>query len=184
MDTTKRDLDYEKNNVGYDYQYTKEEGGGIKCKNYETCESILPHWWHECMGHYLCPNCQVMMFGFGASSFTAQNGKGILERKDNIECPICLECKRGTTQPQCNHFICIDCFKRCHYQWKDCSGQPPFPYPADIEDEYDEDRNNPKWESDYPLIGNYHRDFERWDKLHNEKYDRESYLRMCPLCRK
>ena len=35
-----RDLNYEKNNIGFDYQYTEEDGGGIKCKNYELCESV------------------------------------------------------------------------------------------------------------------------------------------------
>jgi len=35
-----RDLEYEKNNVGYDIQFPKEEGGGIKCKNYELCDAI------------------------------------------------------------------------------------------------------------------------------------------------
>ena len=32
-----RDFDYENSNIGYDDQYTKEEGGGIKCKNYILC---------------------------------------------------------------------------------------------------------------------------------------------------
>ena len=37
-----RDLDYENNNIGYDDQFTEEDGGGIKCKNYEVCGSGLP----------------------------------------------------------------------------------------------------------------------------------------------
>ena len=49
-----RDLNYENNNVGFDWQYTAEDGGGIKCKNYELCEHILPKWWFECKGNYLC----------------------------------------------------------------------------------------------------------------------------------
>ena len=35
-----RDLEYENNNIGYDHQYTKENGGGIKCRNYELCEAV------------------------------------------------------------------------------------------------------------------------------------------------
>ena len=31
-----RDFDYENNNIAYDCQYTEEDGGGIKCKNYES----------------------------------------------------------------------------------------------------------------------------------------------------
>jgi len=38
----KRDLDYEKNNVAYDEQCTEEDGGGIKCKNFILCSSVLP----------------------------------------------------------------------------------------------------------------------------------------------
>ena len=30
----KRDFNYENTNIGYDYQYPEENGGGIKCKNY------------------------------------------------------------------------------------------------------------------------------------------------------
>lgn len=40
-----RDLEYEKNNIGYDEQYPRETGGGIKCKNYEICEEVLPSWY-------------------------------------------------------------------------------------------------------------------------------------------
>ena len=40
----------------------------------------------------------------------SDTGKGILEISDNIECPICLEYKKGVSQPNCNHFTCIDCF--------------------------------------------------------------------------
>ena len=37
-----RDLEYENNNIAFDFQYTEENGGGIKCKNYELCQHILP----------------------------------------------------------------------------------------------------------------------------------------------
>lgn len=38
-----RDLNYENNNTAYDDQYSEDEGG-IKCKNYEVCNSVLPKW--------------------------------------------------------------------------------------------------------------------------------------------
>tara|TARA_B100002051_G_C16114442_1_gene336851 strand:+ start:209 stop:451 length:243 start_codon:yes stop_codon:yes gene_type:complete len=44
-----------------------------------------------------------------------KTGKGILEISDNLECPICLEIKRGISLPNCEHTLCIDCFKRCYY---------------------------------------------------------------------
>ena len=46
--TMNRDLDYEKSNIGYDWQYTQEDGGGIKCKNHVVCEAVLPKWWFDC----------------------------------------------------------------------------------------------------------------------------------------
>jgi len=84
-----RDFDYENNNIAYDCQYTKEDGGGIKCKNYEVCQAVLPKWWFECKGNYLCTNCH-MMFGTWRSGDYTQTGKGILNTFDNIECPVCL----------------------------------------------------------------------------------------------
>ena len=110
-----KDTEYENNNTAYDWQYTEEDGGGIKCTNYELCESVLPRWWFECKGNYLCTSCHML---FGTWKFQGQEYKtckGILEISDNLECPICLENKRGISQPNCEHTLCIDCFKRCHY---------------------------------------------------------------------
>ena len=170
-----RDFDYENNNIAYDLQYTQEDGGGIKCKNYELCECVLPKWWFDCKGKYLCNNCD-MMFG----TWGNQKGKGILEISDNIECPICVECKKGISYPRCNHMVCIECFRRCMYG--DETGQPIFPYP-DIEDEYDEEPENPKWKNDYPLIEIYQRDYDYWEYNKNEKYENETNIRLCPVCR-
>lgn len=175
-----RDLEYENNNIGYDYQYTKEDGGGIKCKNYEICLEILPQWWFECKGKYLCTNCD-MMFGTWSSGNYKQTGKGILLFKDNIHCSICLEYKRGVTYPNCNHYACIDCFRRCYYG--DETREPIFPYP-DIEEEYYDDPDNPKWNIDYPLIQIYNMEHDKWLHEYEEKYTNEEFLRKCPLCRK
>lgn len=172
----KRDLEYENNNIGYDWQYTEEDGGGIKCKNYELCEDVLPKWWFECKGHYLCTNCD-MMFG------TWKNGKGELNFSDNIECSICLYIKRSVSQPNCEHTVCIECFKRCYYGDDDTENEPKFPYP-DIEDEYYDDQDNPKWETDYPLIKTHNEEWNKWDDEKVQKYENEEYLRKCPICRK
>lgn len=172
-----RDLEYENNNIGYDHQNTEEDGGGIKCKNYELCKTVLPRWWYDCKGNYLCLNCH-MMFG----SWGSHTGKGILEISDNLECPICLEVKRGISQPNCEHTLCIDCFKRCYYGDESREGEPEFPYP-DIEDEYDDDQENPKWDSEYPLIKKYNEELNNWDDDKTEKYENEKNLRVCPLCR-
>ena len=118
-----RDFDYENSNIGYDVQYTKEDGGGIKCKNYIICEGVLPKWWVECKGHYLCINCH-MMFGTWWSEENTHIGKGSLEIINNLECPICLEIKKCISQPRCEHSLCIDCFKRCYYRSHSITSPP------------------------------------------------------------
>jgi hypothetical protein len=166
-----RDFDYENNNIGYDWQYTEEDGGGIKCKNYIICEEVLPKWWFDCKGCYLCTNCH-MMFGTWES-----------EMSNNLECPICLEIKECISQPRCNHSLCIGCFKRCYYGDKNIDREPIFPYP-DIEDEYYDDIENIKWVNDYPLIKIYNEEWNKWDDENTKKYENEKNLRICSICRK
>ena len=180
-----RDLEYENNNIGFDWQCPEEDGGGIKCKNYELCEAILPKWWFECKGNYLCTNCH-MMFGTWGSGEKDHTGKGILDISDNVECPVCLEVKRSISQPNCEHTLCIECFKRCYYGDDDTENEPKFPYP-DIEDEYYDTQLDPKWENDYnllyPLIKIHHAEWNKWDNKKDQKYENEEYLQKCPLCR-
>ena len=183
-----RDMEYENNNISFDWQYSKEDGGGIKCKNYELCEVFLPKWWFECNGNYLCTNCH-MMFGTWKNEKMGvyKTGKGALDMSDNIECSICLEVKRSISQPNCEHTLCIECFKRCYYGDDDTENEPKFPYP-DIEDEYYDniwnDEQNQKWENDYPLIKIYNAEWNKWDDEKNQKYEYETYNRKCQLCRK
>ena len=177
-----KDTAYENNNIRFDWQYPEEDGGGIKCKNYELCEELLPKWWFECKGNYLCTNCH-MLFGTWGEGDNRHTGKGILEISDNLECPICLENKRGMSQPNCEHTLCIECFKRCYYGYDDTKNEPKFPYP-DIEDEYYEDQDNPKWENDYPLIKIHNIEWNKWDDKGNLRKQNEENLRKCPLCRK
>jgi len=164
-----------------DFDYTEEDGVGIKCKNYKICDTVFPKWWFDCKGSYLCTNCD-MMFGTWGSGENQHVGKGHLEITDNLECPICAEVKECISHPRCNHFVCISCFKRCYYGDENIEGEPIFPYP-DIEDEYYDDTQNIKWEN-YPLIKIYDEESNKWDDDKNEKYNQEEYLRKCPLCRK
>ena len=129
----------------------------------------MPIWWFDCKGNYLCTNCDML---FGKE----------LNISDN-ECVICLEVKRSTTQPNCEHKVCIQCFKRCHYGDEDLENEPQFPYP-EIEDEYYDDQDNPKWKTEYPLIESYNVEFNEWDDKRDMKREEEEYLRKCPICRK
>ena len=173
-----KDIEYENNNIAFDWQCTEKDGGGIKCKNYELCESVLPKWWFDCKGCYLCTNCD-MMFGTWKNEAAGiyKTGKGVLDVYDNVECPICLDMKRSVSQPNCEHTLCIDCFKRCYYG----ENEPTFPYP-DIEDEYYDDSEHPKWDTEYPFIQIYNNEWEEWDDKKNR--NEEEHLQRCPLCRK
>lgn len=174
-----KEIEYEINNTAYDEYLTKDDGGGIKCKNYQVCNTLLPLWWFNNNNNYLCTNCQIMFGDWGIIS-----GKGILKIIDNIDCPICLEYNKGISQPRCEHYICIECFKRCYFSEENNHDiEPIFPY-SDIEDEYFNDNLNPKWEKDYPLITIYNEEYDKWEERCDQKYDSEEYLRSCPLCRK
>ena len=124
-----------------------------------------------------------MMFGNLGSGENTHIGKGILEISNDLECPICLEIKKCISQPRCEHTVCIDCFKRCYYVNENYEDEPMFPYP-DIKDEYYNDTENSKWDNDYPLIKIYNEEHNKWDDEKTEKYEKEEYLRNCPLCRK
>jgi hypothetical protein len=172
-----RDIEYEKNNTIKNCEYIGDDKVGIKCKNYELCDTVLPEWWYDCKGNYLCTNCH-MLFG----TWGTQTGKGELDKFDNKECPICLEVKRCVIQPNCNHTLCIECFKRCYFGYNDEENEPIFPYSSEIEDEYYENQEDPKWDIDYPLIKIYNEEWNAWDDKNIENYDDEDYSKKCPIC--
>jgi len=158
------------------------------CKNFEFCDGMQPPQWCGEGGHSicyldsggdpdLCMNCAVMF-------------RKELVFKNDVECPICFETKKGITQPNCEHAICIECFRDCYYGKYD---EPDFPYSKDIEeeyddydlreeyDEYDDLYNAPKSFLDkYPLIREYEEEC-------NRRYDRQDEMisvnSRCPLCR-
>lgn len=152
----------------------------VKCANYKLCGIMLPHWWFKCKGNYLCGKC-VIMFGTWSNEIVSRTGKGVLPIVDNVECPICLETKEGITQPNCDHTLCINCMTRCYYG-DDSIKAPVFPYP-DIEDEYFNFPEDPRWEN-YPLIRIYNLWYDIWDDERTTKYESENHLRRCPLCRR
>lgn len=114
--------------------------------------------------------------------FGKHTGKGELEIKDNVECIVCVEKKRGASQPNCNHFLCLECFKKYYYGYE--KNKPIFPYP-EIEYEYYEDSDNSKWK-DYPLIIEYWKNFDNYEdnKIFDYDYVSKEHLYKCPLCGK
>lgn len=170
-----RDLEYERINTINDE---------IKCKNYEICDTTIPVYWFERMGRYTCVGCHMM---FGTWGMHLGKGEhGVLIFMNDLECPICLDTKRCVSQPRCEHYACVDCFKRCYYGAE--REYPDFPYP-EIEDNYYDDidvwrQNNPNWKIDYPLIEKYEQESDIIDDQFNSQYSNEKHLRICPLCRK
>lgn len=146
----------------------------IKCKNYELCgETAGTVEFLECWADrrkYLCTNCIIMFDSWGSSTTGLGTGTGVLQFRDDIECVICDETKRGVSQPRCSHWFCIDCFGKWFYG----DGQPQFPYSDDVEEEYNNNEDDPKWARDYPLIETYLRKWEEWETKD---------VKTCPLCR-
>lgn len=165
-------------------KYLKEDGKGMKCKNYEICKDVWSKCFLQYKGDYLCTDCD---YRFGTWNNKEVNiyktGKGVLNFTDNISCPVCLEeLIRGVSQPNCNHMICIPCFKRCYYG--DNSGEPKFPYSEVIHMEWSQDDKNTKWDIEYPLINKWSKEWDEWDEKRINKFRNEKNLRICPLCRK
>jgi hypothetical protein len=98
-----RDYEYENNNIGYDEQYTEEDGGGIKCKNYELCKNILPKWWFDYEGNYLCSNCNIIV------DSQEDNNKSIIY---SIKYYLYYEIKKRILQPIYNQYLCINWCKQ------------------------------------------------------------------------
>lgn len=138
-----------------------------KCYNFAVCSKMVPDWLLLC-NKDMCSSCAT--------------GFSHLQIGDEKECPVCFETKLSVKELNCNHTICVDCFKRCHLPpyWDD--PQPEFPYSSDVEDEYDAERDNLRWRTD-PLIQKYETDSNKWQEDREEKEVNEQYLKKCPLCR-
>jgi hypothetical protein len=139
----------------------------IECPNFKVCGYINPKAILQCH-RGTCSNCQIMF-------------SDKLTFYDSVECPICLENKPGVKQVNCDHTACIDCFKRCHYG--ENIAQPPFPYSEEIEDEYEENHDDPRWVND-PLIKKYNEDFIAYQHALDINHKKEASLRVCGICRK
>ena len=98
---------------------------------------------------------------------------------DSIECCICLKTDNGVSFPNCIHYTCIPCHKRCFF------GPTPvkleFPYP-DIEKLYYSEPNASLWKND-PKIKYFIEESSRLEDERMEQWGQEDNLRKCPICR-
>ena len=184
-----RDLEYEENNKAYDIQYTEEDGGGIKCKNYNLCEDVLSPDTFEYFGNYLYMHCS-RVFNWGELEF----------RDSKDECIVCNETdiKQMKFPTNCGHWFCVNCSRNILF-WDETKyklspesyGCPRCPngcinpqrgFQCYCED-YDEIKDT--WEQGNP------NQFERWNieetiSIQNgEDSEGSVYCSLkCPLCRK
>jgi hypothetical protein len=137
----------------------------IKCNNYELCKNFLSN-----ENDLICAIC--IQFNFYKIKYYK-----------TISCSICYENNiKGLKQPNCNHKICTNCFKRCYFGNQNLKDEPIFPY-SEIEKEYFENPDDIKWINNYPLIDKYELEWSRWYNEIDYQYEMEEFLRKCPFCK-
>ena len=110
-----RDVEYEQTQRAIDWQDPTPDGG-IKCKNYQFCGQVLPEWWWESKGKYLCINCDI--------SWCRE-----LEFREPAECPVCYETKVQVKFPgTCEHWFCCSCTNAVVYGKEIVPGVSPVPF--------------------------------------------------------
>ena len=186
-----RDVQYEKLNTIYDMM---REEYGIKCKNYELCEQIVPLDHHKYHGNYFCMDCgdwfKIGGFGWNELEF----------RVKKEECIVCNEiCTTQLKFPtNCGHWFCVSCSRNILF-WDETRyhlspepyGCPPCPNGCVNPvrgrqcycEEYDDIKD--KWEKEQPIK------FNEWNDAENESIELSETdcgsvfgSRKCPLCRK
>lgn len=146
----------------------------IKCPNFLVCGKECPQIVFDY--HFgVCPDCNFLFGGWNG-------GKGVLTYLEDLECCICFEIKICVSQPKCDHFICLDCFKTCYFG-KLGAVEPVFPYSDEIKDKYLNSMDDPEWEDD-EKISYYLNELEIWYKSTLSSNLTQQYLKCCALCRK
>lgn len=186
-----RDLQYEQSNIDYDSQYPE---GGIKCKNYELCESILQpdHW--KYYANYLCMSCgswfKISGFGWNELEF----------KESDEECIVCNETgnKQVKFPANCGHWFCISCSRNILF-WDSsryCLSPVPFGCPPCPNkcinpikgkqcycEDYDEILDH--WKEEYPDKYKEYNDAENLSIELSETTTGSVFgSKKCPLCRK
>ena len=168
----------------------------IPCPNYVVCGNYEhPDFLHN--GR--CLSCDINLGEW-------QKGRGNLEFKTIESCCICLdENLQGVSMPKCEHYICIECFKKCF----DLQEEPFFP--QELDDNLDELANLEEEFSGesvfryYEIFAERHPEIAEIVKIYAEgckqwkdnrpsyptgvsgavaRYEENKRLSRCPLCRK
>ena len=141
----------------------------IKCKNHILCNNSQPQWICE-INDGLCDECNI---NYGKW----KNGQ--IPTITNAYCPICMEEKDSIKLKNCNHTICIDCYKKCN---EPIQLEPPkFPYDEITYKSYIVNPFHARWYHD-ALIYKYERQLKRWNRNCLKYPDKN--LTLCCMCRK
>jgi len=117
----------------------------------------------------------------GASYSTVENEhqNKYLSFIKSMECCICFNTTSGVSFPNCKHYTCVPCHKRCFF------GPDPinleFPIPS-MKQLYLSDPGNIIWEQ-VPEIKEFKQKEYQLEIDRMEQWYRETNLRTCPLCR-
>ena len=77
--------------------------------------------------------------------------------KNNVDCPICLDIKKGIKLPNCNHFCCISCFKKIYFGYTD------IPKPIEPENYHDD-----PYLKMFPTFGEEYHYYISWMELYDD----------------
>lgn len=146
------------------------------CPNEIICGTKVPE--------YILNNNQDRICSFCDEKWGKwKGGKGILDQKIIDECPVCYcENVLAISNPNCDHFLCIKCFKMCYatvIPGSSYDPEPRFPYPQ-YYDLYATDPYSDVW-YDYPEILSW---IQQWNQWEDRRTSQKNKLARCPLCRK
>ena len=137
----------------------------IKCPNYLICHQVAPEWMLNCNSGR-CMDSKICF----KRTFTFQ---------ENILCVACKETKKiGSNQPKCEHFLCISCFRASYCEENVFLPFPDFPYNKEIEELYNNTKDDPKWQKDKEMLI-WTENVEFWYANHRAIIP----LRYCPVCK-
>lgn len=139
-----------------------------ECPNYLFCKRKCPEWVLQC-NCGLCDDCSAT-FGMKLQFIANPPSKQLCQICQNYDSLYVL-------YKHCKHYACRNCFSYSFYgsvyEYYDVENEPNFPYPKEIEEEYYDDQDDPKWRKDI-LIQKYLQDWNKWDE--NRENYRETFL--------